>query len=235
MSLTEQTKIKLLDLCCGAGGCSFGYKKAADNLGIDIEITGVDIKQQKNYPYKFILGDALEFLKQHGKDFTHIHCSPPCQAFTHTSNKKLKDFKIDPESHKAEMLYHIRPMMYDLGRPGVLENVPGSPLIRDIELKGQMFGLKVIRRRVFETVNWFMMKPGMGRYKGTILHGDYVEIAGKGAKQSRVGVRFKVPGETVREMRSFAMGIDWMTVNEMTEAIPPAYTEYIGEQFLKVR
>jgi DNA (cytosine-5)-methyltransferase 1 len=131
------TKIKLLDLCCGAGDCSVGYKQAAEELGIDIEIVGVDLVEQPNYPFKFIRGDALEFLITDGGAFSHIHASPPCQEYSAMSNCSKGNGKI----YKSN-LPEIKNAMYAIdGVPGVIENVPVSPLRKDIQLSGNMFGL----------------------------------------------------------------------------------------------
>jgi DNA (cytosine-5)-methyltransferase 1 len=226
-------KIKLLDLCCGAGGCSMGYKLAAERLGMEIEITGVDMKVQKNYPFEFVREDAMSFLGREGRGFTHIHASPPCQEFLYNSNAKA-DAKVD--GHKGLLLLlEMRVMMYSIGLPGVIENVIGSPLIKDIVLEGRMFGLKVIRRRVFETVNWFMLKPGVPMYKsGMVLRGECMSVTGHGSYKNNRGIKWLVEGEKVLDKRRNAMGIDWMTDREITQAIPPAYTKYIGMEFFKI-
>jgi DNA (cytosine-5)-methyltransferase 1 len=222
-------KIRLLDLCCGAGGCSVGYKQAADELGLEIEITGIDIADQPNYPFYFERADAVEFLKTNNRYYTHVHASPPCQAFTTSSNEK----RDNGQSGSGVILSSIKEEMYKLKLPGVIENVVGAPLVRDCDLEGRMFGLKVIRRRIFETINWFMMKPGKQRFRGREKDGDMVQVAGHGGIVNRFGVRYKVEGNSILKIRSNAMGIDWMTNKEITQAIPPAYTKYIGLEFLK--
>lgn len=225
-------KIKLLDLCCGAGGCSMGYKLAAAELGMDIQLTGVDVEPQKNYPFEFVQEDAISFLAREGRGFTHIHASPPCQEFTHISNAKDA---AKTNGHKGLLfLCELRVMMYQANLPGVIENVMGAPLIKDIILDGRMFGLKVIRRRIFETVNWFTMKPGVPAYKrGMVARGECMTVAGHGSNKNRRGNKWQVEGKTVLSKRRNAMGIDWMTDREITQAIPPAYTKYIGMEFLK--
>lgn len=228
----DMPKLRLLDLYCGAGGCAMGYYQAAKDIGVSLEILGVDIIDQPRYPFDFQKGlskDAM-FIAGNSGLFTHIHASPPCQFFTNNSNEKKK---IGVNS--GAELFDIRVMMYESKIPGVVENVPGSPLIKDIELEGRMFGLKVIRRRVFETVNWFMLKPGVSIGKrGQVKNGELMCIAGHGSTKNRWGVEYKVTGRTVLQKRSNAMGIDWMSVAELSQAIPPAYTRYIGQEFLKV-
>jgi DNA (cytosine-5)-methyltransferase 1 len=222
-------KIRLLDLCCGAGGCSVGYKQAADELGLEIEITGIDNNDQPNYPFYFEKDDAMRFLVREKKYFTHVHASPPCQAYCNNSNEKREN----KHNGTGRILYDLKYEMYMSRLPGVIENVLGAPLCRDYALEGRMFGLKVIRRRIFETINWFGLKPGKGNYIGSVLKGDLVQVAGHGSMVSRDGTRFKIEGNTCKEMRGKAMDIDWMTTKEMTQAIPPAYTKYIGLEFLK--
>jgi DNA (cytosine-5)-methyltransferase 1 len=223
--------IRLLDLCCGAGGCAMGYKMAADELGLEIEIVGVDTVEQKNYPFKFIQDDALAFLIKWGRGFTHIHASPPCQEYTHNSNARRKAKR----EGSVSILPEIKTVLYQSKTPGVIENVMGSPLVRDIILDGRMFGLKVIRRRVFETVNWFTMKPGVPLYKkGMVMRGECMDVVGNGRNKNRLGIAWQIAGNSVIEKRSKAMGIDWMNNKEIVLAIPPAYTRYIGLDFLKM-
>lgn len=224
-------KIRLLDLCCGAGGCAMGYKLAADDLGLEIEIVGIDLFEQKNYPFKFIQDDALSFLIKWGRGFTHIHASPPCQEYTHTSNIKTKAKK----EGSVSILPEVKTVMYQLKLPGVIENVMGSPFVKDIILDGRMFGLKIIRRRIFETVNWFSMKPGIPQYKkGMVMRGECMVVAGHSSNQNRQGIKWQVDGDSTIDKRRNAMGIDWMNNREITQAIPPAYTRYIGNDFLKM-
>lgn len=223
--------VKLLDLCCGAGGCSMGYKRAADQAGISIEITGVDVKKQKNYPFRFIQWDAVSYIAGYGNNFTHIHASPPCQEYSLTTAKhKSKGKKYD-----SEIFHQVRTEMYKMKIPGVIENVPGSPVIPDIELNGLMFGLPIKRTRFFELVNWWMMKPYVPMIRrGAYLRGEILSVYGNGGMKTESGGEIQVPGNSVAEKRSNAMGIDWMSKMEMAQAIPPAYTQFIGEHFLKI-
>jgi DNA (cytosine-5)-methyltransferase 1 len=163
--------IKLLDLCCKAGGCSMGYFQAAQDLGIDIEITGVDIEAQPNYPFKFVQADAEQYFIENWENFTHVHASPPCQEYSvstvamRKAGKKYKD-NLDGLSR----------LMYQSGLPGVIENVPTAPIRPDIILRGDMFGLKVLRKRHFELVNWFMMQATIPRQVGSVKEGDYAQV-----------------------------------------------------------
>lgn len=224
--------VKLLDLCCGAGGCSMGYKRAAELLGISVEIIGVDIKKQKNYPFTFVRADAVEYLQESGHNFTHIHASPPCQAFSNGSAPARKKGTV----YNSEIFHQLRTEMYKTKIPGVIENVPGSPVIPDIELNGLMFGLPLKRTRFFELVNWWMMKPSVPLIRrGAFLRGEIISVFGNGQMKAKNGLEIQIPGNSVAEKRSNAMGIDWMSKMEMAQAIPPAYTQFIGEHFLKIQ
>jgi DNA (cytosine-5)-methyltransferase 1 len=225
-------KVKLLDLCCKAGGCSVGYDRAAKELGIDIDIVGVDIEEQPNYPFKFIKGDAAEFLKNNYNDFTHLHASPPCQLYSKQSaNERYKGKQY------SNFLDIIKPLMYGTALPGVIENVMDAPIRGDICLRGDMFGLKTLRKRKFELINWFMMQPGLQYIKpGSVVHrGEYITCTGNGNNGSMNKQKKFTPfihkKNTVAETWSFAMKIDWMTTDEMREAIPPSYTHLIGLEF----
>lgn len=224
-------KIKLLDLCCKAGGAAMGYFKAALELGLDIEIIGVDIEEQPNYPFKFIKADAVEFLKKNWKRFTHIHASPPCQKYSCSTAQYRNQGK-----EYRDILKELTELMYKLCIPGVIENVQTAPIRPDVVLRGDMFGLKVLRVRHFENVNWFMMNPMKPKKIGSVREGDYCCIIGKGSwTASRNDKKPKFAEGTIRETWSKAMGIDWyMKDVEISEAIPPAYTKYIGKEFFRL-
>ena len=221
-------QLRLLDICCGAGGCSVGYHRAAVKLGIDLQITGVDINDQPNYPFYFERSDALEFLTREWKYFTHIHASPPCKAYS-VANRNKKT------NHYQDVYTDLSKKMYDTELPGVIENVYGSPVRGDIVLNGQMFKLNVHRYRKFELVNWWMMQPGTAIVeKRTVRNGKIITVAGHGyGGKSKYGDPCLIDGKNEKEKRLTAMGIDWMNMREVTQAVPPAYTEYIGLSFLK--
>ncbi len=223
--------IKLLDLCCKAGGGAAGYEQAAKDLGVKIQITGIDIEPQKNYPFKFIQADAVEFLKKHHSKFTHIHASPPCQKYTPSTSQYKKQGKVYKDN-----LSDLRALMYETGLPGVIENVMQAPLRPDIILRGDMFGLGVIRKRKFEIVNWFALQPLPAKLNGSVKEGDFVSVFGKGSWQTNKGgnKRPKFEKSTIRETWAYAMGVTHKMLDiELSEAIPPAYTRYIGVEFFK--
>ena len=205
--------MRLLDLFCGAGGAAMGYHRA----GFD-DITGVDIAPQPNYPFKFILGDALEYVTEHGAEFDVIHARPPCQA-----NSIGARWRGTAGNH-PEYINATRELLLDTGKPYVIENVPGAPIDKDLMLCGTMFGLKVLRHRYFEIKPAVLILSPSCRHNGTVPNGDYVTVAGHGGDN-------KAGNFTLKSWRD-AMGIDWMTKKELTESIPPAYTEFIGRQII---
>lgn len=224
-------RIKLLDLFCGAGGCSVGYFNAATSMGIQIEIIGVDINKQKSYPFPFIQSDAVTYLQDHYNEFSHVHASPTCQLFSSATGQWRKR-----EYRYPDTLTPVRDLMYKLKVRGVIENVMGSPVRPDIVLNGTMFGLKVIRKRKFELINWFCMKPGSGAIRKNLVgSGEFVSVYGKnkGFKAPGGGL-INLPGKTVTDKWRGAMGVPWMANDgEISQATPPAYTQYIGSYFFK--
>jgi len=221
--------IKLLDLYCGAGGAAMGYYQAAQDLGISIEITGIDINPQPNYPFNFIQADAIQYLDNNYKKYTHIHSSPPCQAYSVATAPFRKKGKNYPD-----LIEPTRKLLLKTGLPCIIENVPNAPIRADLILKGYVFDLKVIRKRHFEFINSFILQPQFERIKGSVKNGDYISVYGKGHYIDKKGfVMPKFKKKSVLETWKYAMGINWMKNNrEIAESIPPAYTRYIGNTFL---
>jgi DNA (cytosine-5)-methyltransferase 1 len=218
--------LRLLDLFCKAGGAGMGYYRAG------FEVTGVDLEPQPRYPFEFHQADALEFLAEHGHEFDVIHASPPCQAYSaaqHLGRARNGDYPEHPD-----LIGSTQELIYPTGRPFVIENVSGarSKLGASIMLCGLTFGLKVYRHRYFE-VSPYMLAPAH------IAHNDQTPSAGNGKSPKGFisvcgsgGVRGMNAGE-ILEYWSYAMGIDWMTRDELAEAIPPAYTEWIGRHLIE--
>lgn len=199
-------KPRLLDLCGGAGGAGAGYDLAG------FEVVGVDMAPQPNYPFEFHQADALTFPLD---GFDAYHASPPCQKWTRA--QRIRD------NDHPDLVTPLRERLRATGKPYVIENVPGTPLIDPIELCGASFGLRVYRHRLFESSATLVQPPHrehvaplrkMGRRPQP---GDFMHVVGNfsGAAQARE-----------------AMGIPWMTRDELRESIPPAYTEYIGRQLI---
>jgi DNA (cytosine-5)-methyltransferase 1 len=227
--------IKLLDICCGGGGAAIGYAQAAAELGLSIEITGVDLAPQPNYPFTFVQADGVEYLRQlvaHGnpEGFTHIHSSPPCQEFSVSTYPMRKAGKQYPN-----ILPEVQALVAAAQIPAVIENVPLAPIRADVVLRGDMFGLRVLRRRHFELHGWFMLSPCMPAQVGTVQAGDYATVAGTGSnKPNKRATPYKHRSANVLLSWQAAMDSPLRTRRELAESIPPAYTRYIGRQFFRI-
>lgn len=205
---------KLLDLFCGAGGASVGYARAG------FEVTGLDIKHGKRYPFTYKRMSIDDVPLSMLDEFDVIHASPPCQTFSITRNLRIAQGK---QTDKLDWLPFTRDLLKASGKPYIIENVPGAPLINPVLLCGSAFGLKVRRHRLFES-----NMPLTGTTCNHKSQGKPVGIYGS--------MRDEIPGgghtaKTMAEANE-AMGIDWMIWGELVESIPPAYTEYLGKQIL---
>lgn len=202
---------RLLDLFCGAGGASKGYADAG------FEVFGVDIRPQPNYPYKFFQLDVRELPTFWLAAFDVIHASPPCQAYSPLG-------ALSPHKEYPDLVAFTRALLDGSGVPYVIENVMSAPLVkeRSIVLCGSMFGLRTYRHRRFES---HMPLAAPEHPKHTVL---------TATKQRKTrwaeGWNVSITGDVGTYVGPDAMGIDWMTGNELCEAIPPAYTRFIGEQ-----
>jgi DNA (cytosine-5)-methyltransferase 1 len=230
-------EIILLDGCTCAGGAAYGYYKAAEKLGIKIHVVGVDCDDKKTHPpipgYEFIKDDLISFLHKNIKNFTHLHASPPCQEYSPSTQTARNGGKVYKDILEAvQNIYRASHL------PSVIENVPQAPLRPDVVLRGDMFGLKILKKRHFETNNFFMMNPCRPVIKGSVRAGDYATVVGHGSKKTRKGsADFKhqeLSGTSVKDIWQYASGNFWMTdYKDLSESIPWVYTEYIGEQFFK--
>jgi DNA (cytosine-5)-methyltransferase 1 len=212
---------KLLDLFCGAGGSAVGYHRAG------FDVVGVDIKPQPRYPFPFVQGDALNPPCDLSA-FDAIHASPPCQAYSITKHSHSKEH--------PDLLPRTRAMLVESGVPWVIENVPGAPMPAAFVLCGASFGLKsydpatglqlwLQRHRWFESsvAMWAAPHACKGKEIGGVYGGGSVDRSHDGRRGGYT------PAAAVR---SSLMGIDWMDGAHLNQAIPPAYTEFIGEQLL---
>jgi len=219
-------KPRLLDLFCGAGGAAVGYHRAG------FDVVGVDTNPQPNYPFEFHRGDAIATLEAFATyqtvayplgHFQAIHASPPCQDYSRAMRHLSGDYPrlIDP----------VRDLMEAAGLPWVIENVPGAPIPTQstldgrhgVELCGSMFGLRVYRHRLFET-SFPLAAPRSCDH--TVLAMNPHNQAGRDRIYEEFGRQDPDP------IWNAEMGVPWMTRYEGREAIPPAYTEYIGTQLL---
>jgi DNA (cytosine-5)-methyltransferase 1 len=203
-------KPRLLDLFCGAGGCSAGYHRAG------FSVTGVDMCKQPNYPFEFFHTDALEFLEENGKDYDVIAASPPCQCYT-----PLR--ALHPGKEYPDLLPITRVQLILSGKPWIMENVMTAPM-GGVVLCGGMFGLRVYRHRRFASS---MPLTAPRHPKHRVLTSTL-----KGQKCWDAGLNISVTGAVTVSVARLAMGIDWMGGKEISQAIPPSYTEYLGKQVM---
>lgn len=219
--------MRLLDLFSCAGGAAVGYARAG------FEVVGVDISAQKNYPFEHHVADAIEFVREHGHEFDVIHASPPCQLYSASANAHT--------AKHPDLLEPTRAALIDVGRPYIIENVERAPLINPVLLCGTMFGLRapdvdgvelqMQRHRLFETSFPVGMAPAPCAHDSAPVGGSY-----KGARRRTPADRDQKRrgGYTpALSVRAALLGIDWMDMrneHELAQAIPPAYTEWVGQQ-----
>lgn len=185
-----------------------GYARAG------FEVVGVDINPQPRYPFEFHQADAMEFDLS---GFDAIHASPPCQAYTVLGGR-------EDLSHYPDLVDAVRDRLGANGAPWVIENVPGAPLREPVTLCGAMFGLRSYRHRLFES-NVQLIAPPHPKHK--------VRVNRRGENRREHwenGGFITITGDVGTYCGPEAMGIDWMSGNELSQAIPPAYTEYLGWQ-----
>lgn len=204
--------MKALDLYCCAGGASVGLSQAG------FEVTGVDIKYFKRYPYHFIQTNvtilSIDFLRQ----FDLIWASPPCQQYTVAGTQWRREGRTYPD-----LIAVTRAMLIESGVPYIIENVVGAPLIDPILLCGEMFGLRTYRHRIFET-SFPIAQP---------THPDHI------AKSAKMG-RVPKDDEYLQIVGHFSgvplarkiMGLPRLNQYELAQAIPPVYSRYLAEQYI---
>jgi DNA (cytosine-5)-methyltransferase 1 len=193
-----------------------GYYRAG------FEVVGVDIKPQPNYPFEFVQGDALKWLTLGlARGFDAIHASPPCQAFTVYGNNKGHVRQDHPD-----LIEDTRILLEATGLPYVIENVPHAPLNSPIQLCGTSFGLEVRRHRLFESN---IPLGGLPCDHKRFTERKYPGSSNRpnGRTVCNIG-EWRVPLDVQKK----AIDIDWMTLPELSQAVPPAYTEFIGKQLL---
>lgn len=195
---------RLLDLFCCAGGAAAGYARAG------FDVVGVDREPQPHYPFPFIQADALDYPLE---GFDVVHASPPCQRYSRTHRLWKRDH--------PDLLPEIRRKLQAWGGHWIIENVPGAPMQHGVILCGTMFNLKVLRHRYFES-SMMLFAPGPCRHQGNVKRwrqktGEYISVVGHDFRHDEA---------------SQAMGIDWMNNHELSQAVPPAYTAWLGQQII---
>ncbi|MFC9753385.1 SAM-dependent methyltransferase [Streptomyces sp. NPDC056921] len=208
-----RTRPRLLDAFSCQGGAAMGYHRAG------FDVTGVDINPQPRYPFTFIQGDAVQYIRAHGAEFDFIHASPPCQ---HDSDCQ----RIQGRAH-PDLIAPTRAALESTGRPWVIENVGGArpKLVRPVLLCGPMLGVRTYRHRYFETGGSFTL-PQLQHPSHTV-------------PQAKMG-RPVLPGHFGQYVGNFSgvqaarqvMGVPWMNRDGIRECIPPAYTRWIGAAWL---
>ncbi|KUN75649.1 DNA cytosine methyltransferase [Streptomyces griseoruber] len=218
---------RLLDLYSCAGAAGKGFEDAG------FEVDGCDIADRPNYPFPYHRGDALTYLAAliatgGIEQYAFVHASPPCQdkcTLTVGTNRS----QGWGGTHE-DLVAPTRALLEQTGLPYSIEQPNGRAEIRkDLTLCGEMFGLGVIRHRNFELGGWSIEQPAHVPHRGRVrgyrhgrfYDGPYVAAYGNGGGKP-----------TVTELQQ-AMGITWTDVREeLTEAIPPAYTHFIGHAYL---
>jgi DNA (cytosine-5)-methyltransferase 1 len=201
-------KPRLLDLFCGAGGAGMGYHRAG------FEVTGVDIEPQPNYPFEFVRADAMTFPLA---GFDVIHASPPCQAYAESAQDRKRDDNPD-------LLLPVLERLGATGKPYVIENIPTAPMPGSVVLCGSTFDLPIVRHRRFWVVPDLILVPSLchqGKYARSVDHGPRFAPYAQGSWEAR--------------WRAEVLPVvwPWMMLNEAGQAIPPAYTEFIGGQLIE--
>lgn len=240
-------KPKLLDLFCCEGGAGAGYERAG------FEVYGVDIEPQPRFPFAFHQGDALDVLRELIRgdsvfftrpdgtteslslsDFSLIHASPPCQAFSIT--------KHSHSNEHPDLLTPSRVLLLEAGLPYIIENVPGAPMLDPLVLCGSMFGLRAVdtdgtelalrRHRLFETSFPLFLAPSPCVHDSTIVGGSYGGGWNRTPEQ-RDGAR-KGGYTPAADVRAALIGADWMSLHGLSQSIPTAYSEWLGREFLSL-
>lgn len=199
-----------------------GYHRAG------FDVVGIDIDPQPRYPFVFLQRDALEVLRTWKIDriFCAVHASPPCQRWSDATGVS------GDRDAWPDLITPVRNELMRIGLPYVIENVPKAPLRHPVTLCGVRFPeLAVIRHRAFET-NWPLTAP---------VHTPHPLVYTMDKRKAHYGklderesfVQVTGGGNCSADRAREAMGIDWMTKAELNEAIPPAYTEWVGRQLLR--
>lgn len=207
--------MRCLDLFCGAGGAAMGYHQAG------FEVVGWDIEHHPDYPFEHHVGDALGVLADvdYVQSFDLVHASPPCQAYSTATRDR---------SRHPDLVGQVRDLLNAAGVPYIIENVPQAPLRDPVMLCGSSFGLRVRRHRAFESTHP-LTSPGCRHREAGPVVGVYGDHPDRREYRRPDGSRRGAKATSLEDAQD-AMGIGWMSWGDLAEAIPPAYTEYLGGQ-----
>lgn len=215
----------LLDAACKAGGASVGYHRAG------FQVVGCDVEPQPNYPFEFVLGDALDVIRDLDWLIDAYHGSPPCHDHTVLRSRS-------GTNGTGHLLAAFREVFEVTGKPWVIENVPGAPMRPDAVLCGESFGLRTVRHRWFES-----NVPLVGKTHPLDGSGHDARPSSRHLRPTSTRKRrsdfakdhnVTVTGNVGRWVGPPCLGIDWMTGDELSQAIPPAYTEHVGRQIIRL-
>jgi len=223
--------MKILDLFCGAGGAGMGYHRAG------FEVEGLDLNNQRHYPFAFTQADALKYLRESWLvfNFDAIHASPPCQSYSITKHTHSVEY--------PDLMEPVRELLEATRLPYVIENVPGAPMHNPVTLCGTMFGLTATdtdgtklhlkRHRLFES-NIPLGDPPPCRCKEMKREGWLIGGVYGGGSPTREAAAIRKGGYTPPiPVRRELMQMDWGTIKQLSEAIPPAYTEWVGKRLIE--
>lgn len=218
---------RLLDLFCCAGGAAMGYHRAG------FEVVGVDLNPQPRYPFEFHQADAIAYVREHAHEFDVIHASPPCQAFSKTRT-------LHNNEH-PDLVDATREALIATGKPYIIENVVGAPLRDPLTLCGTEFDLtapdvdgvplKVIRHRLFES-NVALHGNGGCRHDPAVLTASIYGAGGGWTPTQRDSPTRRGGYVPHTDVCRALLGVDWTTKHELSQVVPPAFTEHLGRQLI---
>lgn len=213
-------RLRAVDLFCKAGGASMGLHRAG------FDVVGVDIEPQPNYPFEFVQADALTF-DLCGFDF--VWASPPCQK--HVAGLAAVNVARGRKLCHVDLIDKTRARLIESGTPYIIENVVGAPLVNPVMLCGSSFGLPVRRHRLFECPQLLLTPTCRHDLQREKKYPTNFRPGGKKVLATVVQVYGNAEGT---HLWGGALGADWMTSKELTQAIPPAYSEYLGKQIIEM-
>lgn len=229
------SELKVLDLYCGGGGASMGLHQALMSRSIKHEIIGVDVRNGLDYPFKLINKDVFELSLKFISSFDFIWASPPCQMFTCINHMNRK---LGRTADWINLIPETRELLILTDKPFVIENVTQAPIRNDIRLCGVMFGIGVFRHRAFEINNFVCYQPRHPKHDGKIGDGKYYQVVSGPLFKNK---EFQEKHHDFEQWK-IAMETPWISVpsdkkelpkgHPLAEAVPPAYSRYIMNQYL---